>query len=281
MCTVFLLLIFSAGCDFIQLEVKQVVGPVGSVQIDYIDVGQGDAILVTAPDGVMLIDAGDNKTEMELVHYLQNKGITKIDYLIGTHPHADHIGGLDQVIVHFDIGKIYMPKVSHTSKTFESVLQAAKDKNYKISTGKAGETFSLGETVEVEILSPLREKYSGLNDYSIVIKMVNGQDVFLFMGDAEKLVEQDLLETYTNLKADVLKLGHHGSSTSTTEPFLKAVVPSIGIISAGEGNSYGHPHTEILTLLEDYNVEYYNTANLGTITIISNGDKTLEVITEK
>lgn len=278
---ILILIISLSGCHFIEVQVQETMMSKEMLKVEYIDVGQADAVLIQSQEEVMLIDAGDNKTEEELVAYLQAKGITRIDYLIGTHPHADHIGGLDQVILQFDIGKIYMPKVTHTTKTFESVLQAAKDKNYKISTGKAGEDFTLGETIEVKMLSPLKEKYKELNDYSIVVQVVNGEDIFLFMGDAEAEVEEDLLNTYPNLQSDVLKVGHHGSSSSTTEDFLYAVNPSLAIISSGEDNSYGHPHKETIELLEKHEVAYYDTQEVGSITLTSVGNGEIEISTEK
>lgn len=252
-----------------------------TMKVSYIDVGQGDAILLEVGEAVMLIDGGDNKTEEELVSYLNDKGITKIDYLIGTHPHADHIGGLDKVINAFEIGKIYMPKVAHTSKTFEKVLLAAKNKNYKISTAKQGEAFTLGEQVQVEILSPIQEKYKELNNYSIVIRVLNGKDRFLFMGDAEALVEEELLEENIDLTADVLKIGHHGSSSSSSQDFIKAIAPTYGMIFSGKDNSYGHPHKETLETLAKFGVSCYNTQDLGTITVTSIGQGKLEIETER
>lgn len=263
-------------------ELADVTAGIGNdvMEVEFIDVGQADAILVTTGQERMLIDCGDNKTEKELVAYLQSKAITKIDYLIGTHPHADHIGGMEKVIDAFEIGKIYMPKVTHTTKTFESVLKSAKAKEYKISTGKVGEQFTMGEDVKVEMLSPTREKYEELNDYSIVIKLSNGEDDFLLMGDAEKLVEEDIMALKTELSAEVLKLGHHGSSSSSSEAFIKEVTPEVAIISSGQDNSYGHPHKETMQTLEKYNIMAYDTKNKGTITAKSTG-KGITFTTEK
>lgn len=248
--------------------------------VDFIDIGQGDAILLRAGGEVMLIDAGDNNTEKDLVQYLKDKGITRIDYLIATHPHADHIGGMDKVIDSFDIGQIYMPKKAHTSKTYESVLTSIKNKGYKVNTGKAGVNFTLGQTIKVEMLSPMREEYSDINDYSIVMKVTNDEDTFLFTGDAEKEVEHDLLEAGIDVDVDVLKLGHHGSSTSSSPEFIQAVDPEYAVILSGQDNKYGHPHKETIDTLGAGQITYYDTQVNGHITFISTG-KGFKIETQK
>lgn len=252
----------------------------GKLTVDFIDVGQGDAILVRSPQGLaMLIDAGDNTEEDRMVQFLQDKGIKKLDYVIGTHPHADHIGGLDKVIRTFDIGQIYMPKKAHTTKTFKDVLLAVKEKGYKIQTAKAGVTLDLGEGVEVQMVAPVRDTYEDMNDYSAVIRLSYGDTSFLFTGDAEKISEDQMLDGKYPLQSTVLKVGHHGSITSTTDEFLKAVSPTFGVISSQKDNSYGHPHKEIIKKLEKANVTYYDTQDHGTVTAITDGE-TIEWITE-
>ena len=252
----------------------------GKLTVDFIDVGQGDAILVRAPQGLtMLIDAGDNSEEDRMVQYLQDKGIKRLDYVIGTHPHADHIGGLDKVIRSFEIGEIYMPKKSHTTKTFEDVLLAIKEKGYKIHTAKAGVSLDLGEGVGVQMVAPVEDSYEDLNDYSAVIRVSYGDTSFLFTGDAEKIAEYDMIEGRYPLESTVLKVGHHGSITSTTEEFLEAVAPTYGVISSKKDNSYGHPHKEIIERLEQANVTYYNTQDDGTVIATTDG-KTITWTTE-
>ena len=252
----------------------------GKLTVDFIDVGQGDAILVRSPQGLaMLIDAGDNTEEDRMVQFLQDKGIKKLDYVIGTHPHADHIGGLDKVIRTFDIGQIYMPKKAHTTKTFKDVLLAVKEKGYKIQTAKAGVTLDLGEGVEVQMVAPVRDTYEDMNDYSAVIRLSYGDTSFLFTGDAEKISEDQMLDGKYPLQSTVLKVGHHGSITSTTDEFLKAVSPTFGVISSQKDNSYGHPHKEIIKKLEKENVTYYDTQDHGTVTAITDGE-TIEWITK-
>lgn len=276
---VLIILLTLVGCTT-QSKVPSQGGMGEQLVVDFVDIGQGDAILLQASNQVMLIDTGDNGTEKELVQYLKNKGIKKIDYLIGTHPHADHIGGMDKVINEFEIGKIYMPKKSHTSKTYESVLMAIKNKNYKVLTGKAGVNFTFGNDIQVEMLSPMKEEYSELNDYSIVIKVTNNEDSFLLTGDIEKEVEHNLLEAKVNVEADVLKLAHHGSSTSNTSEFIEAVSPEYAVILSGVDNKYGHPHKETIDLLTKQQINYYDTKVNGDITFISNGQG-ITVKTEK
>ncbi|MGL6174521.1 MAG: ComEC/Rec2 family competence protein [Cellulosilyticaceae bacterium] len=267
------------GCAT-QSKAPSQVGLGEELVVEFIDVGQGDAILLQASNQVMLIDTGDNGTEKNLVQHLKDKGIKKIDYLIGTHPHADHIGGMDKVIDQFEIGQIYMAKKSHTSKTYESVLMAIKNKGYKVLSGKAGVSFTFGKGIKVEMLSPIREEYSELNDYSIVMKVTNNEDSFLFTGDAEKEVEHDLLEAKVNLEADVLKLGHHGSSTSNTAEFIEAVSPEYAVILSGLDNKYGHPHKETMEVLTKEQISYYDTKLNGNITFTSNGQG-IAIKTEK
>ncbi len=253
----------------------------GDLTVDFIDVGQAEAILITTSEGkTMLIDAGDNSDEDDMVDFLNKKGIGKLDYVIGTHPHADHIGGLDAVIRNFDIGEIYMPKVSHTTKTFEDVLLAVKDKGLKIKAAKAGVSLELDHKVDIQMVGPVSDSYNNINDYSAVIRLKYGTMTFLFTGDAEKASEDDMLESGYPLSAHVLNLGHHGSNTSTTDEFLAAVNPKYAVISSGKDNKYGHPDKDIIQKLEDNNIIYFNTQTDGTITAITDG-KDIEWVTEK
>lgn len=253
----------------------------GKITVDFIDVGQGDAILVTSSNGAaMLIDAGDNSDENRIVEYLTNKGIKKLDYVIGTHPHADHIGGLDAVIRNFDVGDIYMPKKSHTTKTFKDVLVAVKERGYSIQTAKAGVRFELEPGVDVQMVAPIADTYENLNDYSAVVRLSCGNISFLFTGDAEKISEYEMLESQYSLSSTVLKVGHHGSVTSTSDEFLEQVNPKYAVISSGKENEYGHPHKEIIEKLKQANIEYYNTQTSGTIRAITDGE-TIEFIEER
>ena len=242
------------------------------IEVHFIDVGQADAILIKAPTGEnMLIDAGNNADRPEVVSYLKKQGINKIDVLVGTHPHEDHIGGLDNVINSFDIGQIYMPKVSHTTKTFEDVLIAIQNKGLKVTTPVPGSTFDLG-TAKCTILAPNNSSYEGLNNYSIVVKLEYGNTSFLFTGDAESVSEQEMLSKGYDLKTDALKIGHHGSDSSTTQAFLDAVNPKYAIIMVGKDNSYGHPSKVVMDRLQAKSVAVYRTDENGTIVATSDGN---------
>jgi len=244
----------------------------GILKVHFIDVGQADSILVQMPENkTMLIDAGNNNDGDDVVSYIKSLGINKLDILVGTHPHEDHIGGLDTVIKSLDVGKVYMPKVSHNTKTFEDVLLAIKSKGLKVSTAQAGVILDAGPSVKAEMLAPNGTGYESLNNYSAVIKITFGNTSFLFTGDAETESEIEMLEKGYNLKSTVLKVGHHGSTTSTSSEFLNAVAPLYAVISSGSGNDYGHPHQEILNRLAQADIKIYRTDESGTIIAISDG----------
>ncbi len=238
--------------------------------VHFVDVGQADCILIKFPDGEsMLIDAGNNSDGDKVCKYIENLGVKKIDYLALTHPHADHIGGMDDVLRKFDIGSIFMPRATANSATYEDVLYQIKKKGMKITAAKEGVIICDGE-VKAEILSPCRDYYEELNDYSAVIRLTYGNSSFLFTGDAEALVESDLLKRY-NLKTDVLKVGHHGSNTSSTADFIKAVNPQIAVISVGIDNDYGHPSSKVIKRLEKNGATIYRTDKCGDIILYSDG----------
>lgn len=248
------------------------------LQIQYLDVGQADASLIRLPNGqTMLIDAGGNATADKLVEYLKSQGIQRIDFLIGTHPHEDHIGGLDKVVDAFDIGRIYLPKVADSqvpaTKTYEDVLTAIDKKGLRVNQGKAGTVLFQSGELSAELLAPNSDSYSGLNSYSVVVMLTYGEKKFLFMGDAEADSEKEILERFGNVEADVLKCGHHGSSTSTSQEFLAAVSPEYAVISCGRDNSYGHPHQETLEALEERDVAVYRTDQQHTIVVSCDGEK--------
>ena len=241
-----------------------------NIKIHYIDVGQGDSILIQCGEHNMLIDAGTNSSEEDLISYLDSLNIQKFDYLVGTHTHEDHIGGMDKIVKKYDFDSILFPKTTSNTKTFENFVTEVKNKNKKLTAPDTTKTYILGDAT-FEILSPLKDEYEDQNNYSIVIKLKYKDTSFLFTGDAEKLVEEDILDTNKDISADVIKIGHHGSSTSTSEEFLKKVNPKYAVISLGKDNSYGHPHKETIELLENYNIKTYRTDELGTIICTSDG----------
>lgn len=239
------------------------------LKIHYLDVGQGDSIFIELPNNEsMLIDAAESNQSESIINYLKNLNYQKIDYVIGTHPHTDHIGGLKDIIYTFEIGKIYMPKVVSTTKTYENLLQTIKDKNLKINTAKAGTSIIDTDTLKINILAPNNDTYTELNNYSVVTKITYGTTKFLFMGDAEKLSENEIKEDVT---ADVIKIGHHGSSTSSGINFIKKVNAKFGIISVGLNNKYNLPKEETISNWENSGTKIYLTSTSGTITAISDG----------
>ena len=248
------------------------------VVVKFFDVGQADSIFVQSAGVNMLIDAGTNNMGNTVVQNLKDLGITKIDYLVGTHPHEDHIGGMDDVINNFEIGTIYMPKVQTNTKTFEDVLDAISNKGLTITTPEVGYVFEVGNT-KCEVMcagTGTTEENSNLNLSSIVIRMVYGEESFLFMGDASEKNESSRQWPQTT----VLKVGHHGSDTSSSESFLNQVKPEISVISVGINNTYGHPKKTTLDKLNALETSIYRTDQNGTITITCDGTNCV-VTTEK
>lgn len=243
--------------------------PDGELHIYYMDVDQADSIFIVLPDGKnMLIDAG-NKTDGEkIVNNIRSMGFDNIDHLIATHPHSDHIGGMEEVVRAFDIDKIYMTKGQTNTKTFQNLLIAIRDKGYRITIAKAGVNIIDENGVSASFVAPNSDIYEDLNNYSAVIKLTYGQNSFVFTGDAEKTSEDEIR---SNIKCDVLKIGHHGSSSSTSKNFLKKTEPKYAVISCGEGNEYGHPHAEVMRRLNDANIKIYRTDIHGTVEAISDG----------
>lgn len=242
----------------------------GVLKIHYINVAQGDAALIQCNGKNMLIDAGKNDKADLVNNYLKEQGIEKLDYIIGTHPHEDHIGGMDIVVDNYEIGKVIMPKVTATTRTYKDVINSINNKNLKITEPKVGTTYELGQAT-FEILAPNSSSYKDTNNYSVSIKLTFGDNRFIFTGDAEDASEEEMLLNGLELKADVLKVGHHGSYSSTTDEFLAAVNPEYAVISVGEVNDYGHPHDEIMTKLKDNNIEVYRTDENGTVIAICDG----------
>lgn len=245
------------------------------LRIIYIDVGQGDSALILTPDGKsMLIDAGESASEEKVAEVLEQYGVTFIDMLIATHPHSDHIGGMKYIVENFQIGQFCLPNVAHTSQTYEELLLAVQQKKIPTLQAKAGVSFQLGDDVSCSVLAPASDSYESLNDYSVVLHLSYGSTSFLFTGDAEALSEFEILASSSaSPEADVLKVGHHGSRTSTSEAFLDAIHPKYAVISCGIGNSYGHPHTEILEALAERGITVYRTDELGDILACSDGSK--------
>lgn len=241
------------------------------MKVHFIDVGQGDSTLITCGDHSMLIDTGDDSKGTTIQNYLKKQKVENLDYLILTHPDADHIGGAPVIITKFNINKVFMSDYEKDNKTYQKLIQALDNKQLKYSTPKVGSQYFLG-TAKITILAPNAE-YDNPNDSSIALSIQNGNNKFLFTGDASESAEEDIVKNNDDISADVYKAGHHGSKYSTSKDFFKAVNPKYAVISCGEDNSYGHPHAETLNTFRTNGVSVYRTDEDGTIIATSDGKK--------
>lgn len=259
------------SCSFTMSEQSSNQNNYDTLSVHYLDVGQGDSIFIELPGGSsMLIDAGASRLGESITSYIYSLGYEKIDYLVATHPHADHIGSMDYIVDNMDIGEIYMPKVSTNTKTFERLLESISSKGLKIKTASAGVNIIDDEQIVADIVAPVKIDDDELNNCSAVIKIQFENTSFLFTGDAEK---EELEDITADISADVLKVGHHGSRTSTGKKFLAMVNPEIAVISLGKDNDYGHPHKNTIKCLNKINAEIYRTDKDGTIIVTSDGQE--------
>ncbi len=239
----------------------------------FLDVGQADSIIVELPNGEnLLVDAGNNDDSATINEYLDSLGIDKIDYAVGTHPHEDHIGSLDNIIYDFDVGTVYMPLVTADTKSYKDVVKALEANHIKVLAPEAGSYMLDTDKLAIRFLAPQKKKYDGINDYSIVLRITYGDTSFLFMGDSGSENEMELLEKGYDVRSDLLKVGHHGSSHSTSATFLKAVKAGFAIISLGSGNDYGYPANSTLKRLDAAGTEVFRTDTMGTLIAVSDGE---------
>ncbi len=262
------------------------------LEIHFIDVGQGDSSLIIFGDTTILVDAGEKEMGERVVKYLDDLGIKKLDYIVATHPHSDHIGGLPFVINNIDAGKVIAPRITEeitpTTKTYENFLLALKGKALKLTAAKSGDIYTLehdkqsdadggkAKTAQLEIISPIYpdyEAYTDLNDFSVVFKLSYKNTSYLFTGDASKPVEKDILSHNIDISADVLKVPHHGSSSSSSSDYVKAISAKYGIIQCGQDNSYNHPNEKIVARYEKTGITLYRNDLNGNVVVYSDGDE--------
>jgi len=239
--------------------------------VHFIDVGQGDCTLITCGDETMLIDAGDNNQGTKIQNYLQHEGISKLKYVVCTHPDADHIGGMDVILYKFDCETIFMTDEEKDTATYRDVIDTIENKIYKKTLPVVGEQYRLGDA-EFTIVAPSQMREDS-NNNSIALMLSHGNNTFLFTGDAEEDEESDIVKLDLPAGIDVYKTGHHGSKSSSSEELLNAITPKYAVISCGEGNKYGHPHAQTLNNFRMMGIQVFRTDEQGTIVASSNGEE--------
>lgn len=253
---------------YIQPTSEVTVEATGILKVHFIDVGQGDSCFIELPNGeTMLIDAGEKEYGDNVVTYIYEQGCGSLDYVVATHPHSDHIGGLSEVLSTLPAGGLYLPPCPANSIVYENMLTAAESSSVPVHEVMAGDVILSIDDLQAEVVAP-KEIIDDSNNNSVVIKLTYGDNIFIFTGDAEKKEEDEI---WTNIKCDVLKVGHHGSKTSTSANFLKKTDPEYAVISCGQGNSYGHPGEAVLKRLDKQGISVFRTDIQGTVVFTSDG----------
>lgn len=249
----------------------------GEISVHYINVEQGDCELIVAGDTRVLIDTGEAIFSNRVINYISSLGVRRLDYVIASHPHEDHIGGMADVLEKFTVGKVIMPEIPDSilpmTRNFERMLDVISRKKIDAEYSRTGTIIPLGNGAELQILAPVHDDYSDLNNFSIVCRLVHGENSFLFTGDIERAAENDILNSGEYIRSDVLKVGHHGSTSSSTADFIEAVSPKYAVICVGKDNSYGHPKQAVIDRLTKYGAVILTTMESGNIVFVSDGEK--------
>ena len=251
-------------------QTKTVNKSMDEMEVHFIDVGQGDATLIKCGDGAMLIDAGENDKGTLVQNYIRKQGVKTLDYLIITHADSDHCGGADVIITKYDIDTIIYPNYEKDTETWRDVTEAMDYQDYEVTEPVVGDSYRLGDAT-FTIIAPNEKKYDEGNNYSVGILLEHGDKKFVFTGDAEEDAEEDIVDNKIDISADVLKIGHHGSRTASTEAFIEEVSPQYAVISCGEDNEYGHPHAQTLNTLRKNMIDVFRTDEQGSIVATSDG----------
>lgn len=260
-------------------EIEEIPVNAGSeFEILFIDVGQADAALVSSDGHHMLVDGGNREDSDKIYTVLKNRGVEHLDYVVCTHAHEDHVGGLPAAISNFSVGKVFSSVESYDSKIFRTFVEKTNEKGLSLTIPELYDTYKLGDA-SITFIGPA-EKSDEPNNMSLVVKIIYGNTSFLFTGDAERDAENAILENGVDISCDLLKVGHHGSETSTSYRFLYEANPKYAVISVGKDNSYGHPHEEVMSRLRDAEVEVFRTDLVGDILVRSDGN-TLSFETSK
>lgn len=256
----------------------------GDLAVHYVDVGQGDCEIILTADSTVLIDSGEERYADSVISYIRSLGVQRLDYVIASHPHEDHIGGMAKILAAFPVGTVIMPElpvnVIPITFCYEQMLAAIESNDIRAVYAVPGREYDVGAGAVLKLLSPLHNDYNGLNNFSVACRLSHGENSFLFTGDIERASESDILNSRAEVASTVLKVAHHGSTSSSTPAFIKKVSPRYAVIEAGLDNSYGHPTETVLERLADVGAEVYCTKDYGDIVFVSDGTS-LSIHTEK
>ena len=273
LCACTIACLVTAGCSAPggQPEIVSGLPGGGDLVVHFIDVGQGDSVLLLFRDKTMLIDAGERGMEERVIAYLEEHNVERLDVVVATHAHSDHIGGLADVVSAFPVGRFVDAGQAHSTATYENLLALVEERGIPYTVAERGQTIALDPGLDVRVLNPAAQPLGDINEDSVVLKVTYGDISYLFMGDAGKPAEESMVKAGLDLDADVLKVGHHASRYASSAEFLAAVSPAISVIFVGEGNDYGHPHEEALERLEAAGSRVYRTDRDGTVIVATDG----------